>query len=266
VALARALGNPGGPSGEPFNSVAPRNLVGAVSGIQDGPRRNADGTVSGVGGVESTVGRVFTFDRNESLRPTPLRPGFLPPGMVSPSPFRGIPYRASGLPTYFVGSEAEDSVSSYGLGLDYFLGIGKANRFFGPNSQQAEDLRDSIAVNGPRRFYYNKFATLLFSPGGVLLDDLTGLDATSLGRTQGFFEGLLDYDTATENFIGSARVDIFGGPSRTITIVVRNTSGLDSLTGRKLAGRDGNLGTERGRRSPPFSTIRQTVVIVERIQ
>jgi hypothetical protein len=111
--------------------------------------------------------------------------------------------------------------------LEWALGIGPDNKSYGGNSVQSREMMNAPGVNDARAYYLNRFGTAI-SAGAV---DLTGKNVTnyvgSFGVPQ-FVSATLELN-ATEHFIGSYSIDIYGGPNGTATFVLTNNSSFTSF-------------------------------------
>ena len=105
--------------------------------------------------------------------------------------------------------------------FQWATGTGQERRVFGPETPQANDMRDAYRVNKARELYREKNA-LTCGPGRVGVDNYRG----SFGLLDLLWRAGLD---PTEQFVGSYRVDIMPNADGSATYVITNTTSLQSL-------------------------------------
>jgi hypothetical protein len=118
--------------------------------------------------------------------------------------------------------------ASAGMFVDWATGTGAADREFGGDSIQSADMAMAPGVNGARSEYYRKFLDEISESRNP---DLTGLNVTNWVGKFGVKEVLnatVDLNF-TEHFVGSYRVDVYGGPEGTMRFVLSNNSSFKSF-------------------------------------
>ncbi len=105
-----------------------------------------------------------------------------------------------------VGAAADiaDSIAAVaGMTYDWATGSGAANRTFGPGSIQVREMMGAPGVNAARDYFYNVINAKTLAIGNNI-----GLMEVTNYRASFGIAGLLTASTATEQFVGSYRVDI----------------------------------------------------------
>lgn len=113
------------------------------------------------------------------------------------------------------------------MAFDWAAGSGENYRTFGADSFQSLQMQDSPGVNAARSYYIEKFSDALCSNNL----DLTGMDVTNFKGSFGvkeFISATYHMD-ATEHFVGSYGVEIYGGKSRTMNFRLTNNSSFKSF-------------------------------------
>ena len=131
-------------------------------------------------------------------------------------------------PLRFVDPMGLDLIESAKMSWQWLTGTGADNRVLGPQSNQALDMRDAPGVNAAREFYKQKFSGDIASSA---LPDLSGKNVTNYSAKFGVREFVLatvDLD-ATEHFIGSYRVDVYGQKGGVIRFELTNNSSFKSF-------------------------------------
>ncbi|MGX5175126.1 hypothetical protein ACUR5C_13975 [Aliikangiella sp. IMCC44653] len=164
---------------------------------------------------------------------------------------------------FSVGDELSEIGTAFSIVFNYFTGTGPEHRDFDETSIQSFRLSQTPEFDRVRKLFFKNYGDQLAKSS-----DWTGINATNFGKTISFFEGLqIAWDSPTGALVGTFTVEsIIGGPNRTLTYTLSNSSSLSSLTGRLF----GEISYERpqggwgiGVVMYPGSTISQTYTVKE---